>query len=165
MPSLNSADFTCTFPSASNELPLRAAFLDAMEEKLTIPEVRDEWMKVVQQHNAALNTEGNAYRAEGESSGQQQQRLQAPTSASQTLSNCFLQKVSRLGKPSLEECNHCQDLGTWSCKNVTFQNLACQVLKEICKISDLWQPSLDKYFHLCSCLGRPSHERHNSILT
>ena len=102
MPSLNSADFTCTFPSASNELPLRAAFLDAMEEKLTIPEVRDEWMKVVQQHNAALNTEGNAYRAEGESSGQQQQRLQAPTSASQTLSNCFLQKVSRLGKPSLE---------------------------------------------------------------
>ena len=74
-------------------------------------------------------------------------------------------KVSRLGKPSLEECNHCQDLGTWSCKNVTFQNLVCQVLKEICKISDLWQPSLDKYFHLCSCLGRPSHERHNSILT
>ena len=69
MPSLNSADFTCTFPSASNELPLRAAFLDAMEEKLTIPEVRDEWMKVVQQHNAALNREGNAYRAEGESSG------------------------------------------------------------------------------------------------
>jgi len=69
MPSLNSADFTCTFPSASNELPLRAAFLDAMEEKLTIPEVRDEWMKVVQQHNAALNKEGNAYRAEGESSG------------------------------------------------------------------------------------------------
>ena len=55
MPSLNSADFTCTFPSASNELPLRAAFLDAMEEKLTIPEARDEWMKVVQQHNAALN--------------------------------------------------------------------------------------------------------------
>ena len=24
----------------------------------------------------------------------------------------------------------CQDLGTWSCKNVTFQNLACQVFKQ-----------------------------------
>ena len=49
-------------------------------------------------------------------------------------------------------------------KNVTFQNLGyCQVLKEKCRISDLlWLPSLDNHVHLCSCLGRPSHERHNS---
>ena len=73
-------------------------------------------------------------------------------------------KVSRLGKPSLEYGNHCQVLGTWSCKKVTVQDMGyCQVLKEKCKISELWWlPSLDNHVHLCSCLGRPSHERHNS---
>ena len=29
-------------------------------------------------------------------------------------------------------------------------------------ISQLCLPSLDKYFQMCSCLGGPSHERHNS---
>ena len=43
----------------------------------------------------------------------------------------------------------------------TFQNLGFQVLKT-CKISELWLPSLQKYFQMSSCLGRPSHERHNS---
>ena len=73
-------------------------------------------------------------------------------------------KVSRLGKPSLEYGNHCQVLGTWSCKKVTVQDMGyCQVLKEKCKISELlWLTSLDNHVHLCSCLGRPSHERHNS---
>ena len=53
---------------------------------------------------------------------------------------------------------------TWGhgvAKKVTFQNLGYQVLKK-CKISELWLPSLEKYFHMCSCLGRPSHERPNS---
>ena len=153
MPSLNSADFTCTFPSASNELPLRAAFLDAMEEKLTIPEARDEWMKVVQQHNAALNHRGSS------SSGYQHQQPQAKHS--QTVS---CKKFQDLESQVLNSAVICQDLGTLSCKHVTFQNLACQVLKELCKISDLWLPSLDNHFHLCSCLGRPSHERHKSWL-
>jgi hypothetical protein len=38
-------------------------------------------------------------------------------------------------------------------------------LREKCKISDLWLPSLDNHFHLCSCLGRQSHERHTVNLT
>ena len=51
-------------------------------------------------------------------------------------------------------------------KNVTFQNLGyCQVLKEKCRISDLWWlPGLDNHVHLCSCLARPSHAKHNSYL-
>ena len=40
-------------------------------------------------------------------------------------------------------------------KNVTCQNLGYQVLK---KKSELGLPSLDNHVHLCSCLGRPSHE-------
>jgi hypothetical protein len=32
-------------------------------------------------------------------------------------------------------------------------------------VSDLWLPSLDNHFHLCSCLGRQSHERHTVNLT
>ncbi len=43
----------------------------------------------------------------------------------------------------------------------TFQNLGFQVLKT-CKISELWLPSLQTYFQMSSCRGRPSHERHNS---
>ena len=72
------------------------------------------------------------------------------------------QKVSRLGKPSLECCNHCHDLVAWSCNNVTVQDLSCQVLKEQCKISDLWLPSLDNHVQLYSCLGRPRAKIHNS---
>ena len=51
-------------------------------------------------------------------------------------------------------------------KNVTFQNLGyCQVLKEKCRISDLWWlPGLDNHVHLCSCLARPSHAKHNAYL-
>ena len=65
---------------------------------------------------------------------------------------------------SLENCNQCQDLGTWSCKNVAFQNLASQVLnKKICWMLKLGLSGLDNYFHLCSCLGKPSHERHYDI--
>ena len=45
-------------------------------------------------------------------------------------------------------------------KNVTFRNLEYQVLKK--KISELGLPSPEKYFQMCSCLGRPSHERQNS---
>ena len=45
-------------------------------------------------------------------------------------------------------------------KNVTFRNLGYQVLKK--KISELGLPSPEKYFQMCSCLGRPSHERQNS---
>ena len=59
------------------------------------------------------------------------------------------QSLSRLGDMELP-------------KNVTFQDLADQVLKEKCKISDLLLPSLDNHVHLWSRLGRPSHERHNS---
>ena len=53
-----------------------------------------------------------------------------------------------------------QDLRTWSCKNVAVQKFGYQVLREKCKISDLWLPSPWQSFHLFSCLGRPSHERH-----
>ena len=50
---------------------------------------------------------------------------------------------------------------TWGhgvAKNVTFQDLANQVLKEKCKISDLLLPILDHHVHLWSRLGKPSHE-------
>ena len=63
----------------------------------------------------------------------------------------IVQSLSRLGDMELQ-------------KNVTVQNLGYQVLKEKCKISELWLPSLDNHVHLCSCLGRPSHERHKSLL-
>ena len=55
-------------------------------------------------------------------------------------------------------------LGDMEVQKVTVQDMGyCQVLKEKCKISELsWLPSLDNHVHLCSCLGRPSHERHNS---
>ena len=43
-------------------------------------------------------------------------------------------------------------------QNVTFQDLANQVLKDKCKISDLLLPSLDNHVHLWSRLGKPSHE-------
>ena len=34
-----------------------------------------------------------------------------------------------------------------------------------CRISDLWWlPGLDNHVHLCSCLARPSHAKHNSYL-
>ena len=45
--------------------------------------------------------------------------------------------ISKLGMPSLEQ------------KSDTFQKLVCQVLTII---------------FLCSCLGKPSHENHNSFL-
>jgi hypothetical protein len=38
--------------------------------------------------------------------------------------------------------------------------LGYQVLKK--KISELGLPSPEKYFQMCSCLGRTSHERQNS---
>ena len=163
MPSLNSADFTCTFPSASNELPLRAAFLDAMEEKLTIPEVRDEWIRwfsstMLLSTRRAMHTELRVNHRGSSSSGYKHQQAQAKHY--QTVS---CKKFQDLESQVLNSAVICQDLGTLSCKHVTFQNLACQVLKELCKISDLWQPSLGKYVHLCSCLGRPSHEIHKSL--
>ena len=61
---------------------------------------------------------------------------------SQVLNSAIIVKIqtkcssSRLGIPSLEQ--------------------------KRCEISELWLPSLDNHFDLCSCLGRPSHERHNS---
>ena len=59
----------------------------------------------------------------------------------------IVQSLSRLGDMVLQ-------------KNVTFRNLGNKVLKK--KISELGLPSVGKYFQMCSCLGRPSHERHNS---
>ena len=57
-----------------------------------------------------------------------------------------MQSLSRLGDMELP-------------KNVAVQDLACQVLKEKCKVSELWwMPSLDNHVHLCSRLGKPSHE-------
>ena len=50
-------------------------------------------------------------------------------------------------------------------KNVTFQDLADQVLKEKCKISDLLLPSLDNHVHLWSRLAKPSHESSSLGLT
>ena len=57
---------------------------------------------------------------------------------------------------------------TWGhgvAKNVTFQDLADQVLKEKCKISDLLLPSLDNHVHLWSRLAKPSHESSYLSLT
>ncbi|CAL1128870.1 unnamed protein product [Cladocopium goreaui] len=65
IPTLASTDFTCCFPSASNELPLRATFLKAMEEKLSIPEVQEEWQNVIKAHNAKFNKAGVPYSGEG----------------------------------------------------------------------------------------------------
>ena len=62
------------------------------------------------------------------------------------------QSLSRLGDMELP-------------KNVTFQDLADQVLKEKCKISDLLLPSLDNHVHLWSRLGKPSHESSYLSLT
>ena len=60
----------------------------------------------------------------------------------------IVQPLSRLGDMGLQKNVTFQNLGSKSWKNVRFQNCGCQVLK--------------KYFQMCSCLGRPSHERHNS---
>ena len=79
-----------------------------------------------------------------------------------TVEILYRKKNQDLESQVLNSAVICQDLGTLSCKHVTFQNLACQVLKELCKISDLWLPSLDNHVPLWSRLGRPSHERHNS---
>eukprot|EP00435_Cladocopium_sp_Y103_P020447 s1322_g5.t1 len=86
MPSLNAADFTCTFPNAANELPLRATFLDEMDKKITIPELRDEWAKVIVQHNSAFNAQGSPYVEEsgasegrGESTKRKLDVVDAPT--------------------------------------------------------------------------------------
>ena len=58
----------------------------------------------------------------------------------------IVQSLSRLGDMELP-------------KNVVVQDLECQVLKEKCKVSELWwMPSLDNHVHLCSRLGKPSHE-------
>ena len=65
IPTLASTDFTCCFPSASNELPLRATFLKTMEEKLSIPEVQEEWQNVIKAHNAKFNKAGVPYSGEG----------------------------------------------------------------------------------------------------
>ena len=62
------------------------------------------------------------------------------------------QSLSRLGDMELP-------------KNVTFQDLADQVLKEKCKISDLLLPSLDNHVHLWSRLAKPSHESSYLSLT
>ena len=59
----------------------------------------------------------------------------------------IVQSLSRLGDMGFKKCN--------------ISKLGFKVLKK-CKISELWLPSLEKYFQMCSCLGRPSHERHNS---
>ena len=58
----------------------------------------------------------------------------------------IVQSLSRLGDMELP-------------KNVAVQDLECQVLKEKCRVSELWwMPSLDNHVHLCSRLGKPSHE-------
>ena len=46
-------------------------------------------------------------------------------------------------------------------KTCNISKLVIPSLEKI-KISELGLPSLEKYFQMCSCLGRPSHERHNS---
>ena len=108
----------------------------------------------------AMHTELRVnHRGSSSSSGYKHQQAQAKHY--QTVS---CKKFQDLESQVLNSAVIDQDLGTLSCKHVTFQNLACQVLKELCKISDLWLPSLDNHFHLCSCLGRPSHERHKSWL-
>ena len=56
-----------------------------------------------------------------------------------SLGHYLPQTVSRLEKPSLEECTY-------------------EIAK---KKSELWLPSVDNLFHFCSCLQRPSHEGHN----
>ena len=98
----------------------------------------------------AMHTELRVNHRGSSSSGYKHQQAQAKHY--QTVS---CKKFQDLESQVLNSAVICQDLGTLSCKHVTFQNLACQVLKELCKISDLWLPSLDNHFHLCSCLGRP----------
>ena len=56
-----------------------------------------------------------------------------------SLGHYLPQTVSRLEKPSLEECTY-------------------EIAK---KKSELWLPSVDNLFHFCSCLQRPSHDGHN----
>ena len=71
----------------------------------------------------------------------------------------FTQKSSRLGGPSL----NLSILGNMDLQNdVTFQNLACQVLNK--KIRNSFAKSWLTIIFLWSCLGRPRHENHNSSL-
>ena len=60
---------------------------------------------------------------------------------------------------------------TWKAKSWIVQSLSrlrdMELQKDVAVqdlVSDLWLPSLDNHFHLCSCLGRQSHERHESYL-
>ena len=76
----------------------------------------------------------------------------------------FTRKFQDLESQVLNRAIIVKSWGHGVAKKVTVQDMGyCQVLKEKCKISELWWlPSLDNHVHLCSCLGRPSHERHNS---
>ena len=60
---------------------------------------------------------------------------------------------------------------TWKAKSWIVQSLSrlrdMELQKDVAVqdlVSDLWLPSLDNHFHLGSCLGRQSHERHKSYL-
>ncbi|CAJ1395061.1 unnamed protein product [Effrenium voratum] len=61
VPQVTEADFTLTYPAASNLLPLRSCILETLANKFTHGDAAAAWAELVSEHNAVWNPSGTPH--------------------------------------------------------------------------------------------------------